>query len=92
MPAQDGVRSTKAYDTREEPTTEGFAFLGQSSALIVVESDAALSEGFAEDGIFCAKVVDDLLQFAVGVAGENTGKQVPGFQDELHCRGILQRG
>src|SRR5438552_13850931 len=61
MPAQDSVRSAKGGDTGKESSTQVLALRGQSSALSVVESDAALSEGFAEDGILGAQVVDDLL-------------------------------
>jgi hypothetical protein len=59
--------------------------------LIVVEPDAALAEGFTEDGVFGAEVINDLLQFPVGIAGENAGKQVPRLEDEFHRGEILQR-
>ena len=60
----------RSSDAGQESATEGFAFLGQSSALIVVEPDAAFADGFAEDGVLGTQVVDNPLQFAVGVAGD----------------------
>ena len=59
--------------------------------MIVVKPYAAFAEGFAEDGIFGAEVINDLLQFAVGIAGEDTGKHVPRLEDEIHRGGVLQR-
>jgi hypothetical protein len=61
-------------------------------ALVVAEPEAAASELLPQDGILGEEVVNDPLQFAVGVPGDNASEQMPRLQGELEkrCAGRLR--
>jgi hypothetical protein len=86
VPAQDGIRRHQGADLGEKLAAKDLGFDGQASALIVVQEDASLAELLAEDLVFGAKILDDLLLLAIDPTGKEEKQKVPGLEDEVHGR------
>ncbi len=86
VPAQDGVRRYQRADLGKKLAAKDLGFDSQPSALVVVEEDAMVAELFAEDLVFSAQVVDDLLLLAIDPACEDEEQELPRLQDEIHGR------